>query len=168
MRAVLVDLCDLLREQKSVLEVMLELSRVERGIIISGEAESLEDVVRRQFRELSKLNAIEKKRVSMHSSIAEEFSLSPEDISVSSITECAEPDERETIKQLQTDLTNLLKQHTDLNMENRELIKAHIEYSDAILNLMVDSEDPLNNFYEGDGKAAPDKKKATGFFDRHA
>jgi len=32
----------------------------------------------------------------------------------------------------------------------------------------VDSEDPLNNFYSGDGKATLNKKKSTGFFDKHA
>jgi hypothetical protein len=53
-------------------------------------------------------------------------------------------------------------------MENRELIKTHMEYSEAVLELLVDSEDPLNNFYGMDGKAAPDKKKTTGFFDKQA
>jgi len=37
-----------------------------------------------------------------------------------------------------------------------------------MLELMVGSEDPLNNMYGGDGKAAPDRKKATGFYDGHA
>jgi len=168
LRPLLTDLCDLLDEQKTALETMLELSQEERGIIISGDAERLEDIVRRQFKELSKLNAIEKKRVAMHKDISAEFGITPQEVTVSAIAERAAPDERESIVRLQTELTRLLTQHTDMNMENRELIKAHIEYSDAILNLMVDSEDPLNNFYEGDGKAAPEKKKATGFFDGHA
>ena len=168
MRPLLADLCDLLDEQKTALEAMLELSQEERGIIISGDAERLEDIVRCQFKELSKLNAIEKKRVAMHKDISAEFGIPAGEITVSAIAARAEPDEREAIVRLQTELTRLLTRHTDMNMENRELIKAHIEYSDAILNLMVDSEDPLNNFYEGDGKAAPEKKKATGFFDGHA
>jgi len=33
---------------------------------------------------------------------------------------------------------------------------------------MVGSEDPLNNMYGGDGKAAADRKKSTGFYDGHA
>lgn len=168
MRQVLSDLCGLLTEQKSVLETMLELSWEERGIIISSDAVSLEDVVRRQFRELSKLNSIEKKRLAMHDDLAEEFGLLPDDVTVSAIADKAKPYERDEIVRLQTELTKLIGEHTELNMENRELIKAHIEYSDAMLNLIVDSEDPLNNFYGGDGRATEDKKKNTGFFDGHA
>ena len=168
MRPLLLELCDMLDEQKSVLEVMLELSRVEKEIIISGEAPRLEAVVRQQFRELSKLNVIEKKRVAMHKAISEEFGLQSETVTLSAIAERAQPDEHDKIKQLQSELSKLLERHADMNTENRELIKAHIEYSDAILNLVVGSEDPLNNFYEGDGKAAPERKKATGFFDGRA
>ena len=168
MRQSLEDLCALLIEQKGVLENMLELSREERGIIISGEAELLEGVVRKEIRELSKLGAIEKKRLALHKVIGAEIGLPEEDITVSAIARRVEPDERETLKRLQKELTALVDGHTGLNQENRELIKAHIEYSEAILDLLVDSEDPLNNFYGGDGKAIEDRKKSTGFFDGHA
>ena len=168
MRQVLNDLCDLLNEQKVVLESMLKLSQEERRVIVGGEAELLEDIVRSEFKELSKLNAIEKKRVKLHELISAELGLPAKGLNVSSIVERADPDERGVIVNLQTELTALLKQHTALNMENRELIKAHLEYSDAVLDLMVDSEDPLNNFYSNDGKATPDRKKATGLFDGRA
>jgi len=168
MRQVLEELCKLLEEQKSMLENLLELSRDERRIILSGEAEQLESVVRLELRELSKLSAIEKKRIALHKEISAEFGLPEQELTVSAIAERAQPDESEAIKKLQVELTRLITQHTELNNENRELIKAHLEYSDAILDLVVDSEDPLNNFYSGDGKATLEKKKTTGLFDRHA
>ena len=168
MRQVLDDLCSLLNEQKSILENMLKLSQEEKRIILSGEAELLEDIVRSEFKELSKLNSIEKKRVKLHELISAELELPVQGLNVSSIVQHVEPDERGIIVKLQTELTALLKQHTELNAENRELIKAHLEYSDAVLDLMVDSEDPLNNFYNNDGTAAQDKKKTTGLFDGHA
>ena len=168
MRQVLTDLCGLLNEQKNVLDDMLILSTEERQIIINGDAELLEDIVRREFKELSKLNALEKKSVDLRKKISAEFGLSARELNVSSITERVEPDEREVIIKLQTELTALLKRHTDINTENRELIKAHFEYTDALMNLVVGSEDPLNNFYGGDGKAAPERTKATVFFDSRA
>ena len=168
MRKVLRELCDLLSEQKSVLEEMLRLSAEERRIIISGEAEQLEAIVKLEFRELSKLGAIEKKRMALHNTISEEFKIPASDLNVTAIAESASPDEREEIKKLQTELTELIKQHAALNAENRELINAHLEYSDMMMNLMVGSEDPLNNFYGGDGKATEEKKKSTGFFDSRA
>ena len=168
MRQSLEELNSLLIEQKALLEGMLELSQEERRIIVSGEAHQLEDIVRQEMRLLSKLNAIEKKRAAMNPAISAEFGLPDNDITISAIIERAEPEERETIRAMQTQLNSLLKQHTDLNKENRELIKAHIEYTDAMIDIMVDSEDPLNNFYGGDGKTAQERKKSTGFFDGHA
>jgi len=165
---VLEDLYALLLEQKEALENMLELSREERRVIVGGETGQLEKIVRRELRELSKLGAVEKKRLALHKAIAAEFGLDERDLSVSAIARQAAPDERDTIVKLQTELADLIKQHTALNMENRELIKAHIEYSETMLELMVGSEDPLNNFYSDKGTAAPEKKKTTGFFDGHA
>ena len=168
MRQSLEELQSLLLEQKALLGDMLELSREERRIIVSGEADKLEDIVRQEMRLLSKLNAIEKRRAAMNPAISAEFGLPENDITISAIIERAEPEEREVIKALQTQLNSLLGQHTDINKENRELIKAHIEYTDAMIDVMVDSEDPLNNFYGGDGKTSQDRKKSTGFFDGHA
>ena len=162
------DLCILLNEQTLILEKMLQLSQEERRVIICGEAELLEGIVRQELRELSKLGAIEKKRLALHGAISTEFDLPKQNLNVSAIAERAAPDERKLIKRIQTELTDLIAQHTAINAENRELISAHIEYSDLMLDLLVDSEDPLNNFYGEDGKSAPDKKKSTGFFDGHA
>ena len=168
MRPVLTDLCGLLNEHKSVLDDMLMLSQEEQRIIISGEAELLEDIVRREFKKLSQLNAIEKKRMELREKISAELGLSVQELNVSSIVERAEPDEREIIIKLQTELTSLLKLQIDINTENRELIEAHFEYTDTLMDLVAGSDDPLNNFYGGDGKTAPEKKKATVFIDSRA
>jgi len=168
MRSMLVDLCTLLQEQKEVLGNMLELAKEERQIIVSGEAEKLENVIRLELKELNKLGAIEKKRLALHGVIAAELGLPSDEITVSNIAGKAEPDERDAIRKLQTELMPIIEEHTAVNMENRELIKAHMEYSETILELMVDYEDPLNNMYGGDGKATPDKMKAKGLYDGHA
>ena len=168
MRQALEELCALLAEQKGLLGNLLELSREERQIIISGESDKLETVIRLELRELSKLGAVERKRATLHKTIAAELGLPENDLTVSAIAERAEADEREAIRNLQAELSELIDRHKELNTENRELIKAHIEYSETMLDLMVGAEDPLNNFYGGDGKAAPDRKKAKGFYDGHA
>ena len=168
MRESITDLCTLLEEQKSVLGRMLELAKEERQIIIKGESEKLESVIRLELKELNKLGAIEKKRLALHKIIAAQIGLPDENITVSNIAEKAEPDESEAIKKLQTELMPIIEEHAAVNSENRELIKSHLEYSETMLELMVGSEDPLNNMYGGDGKAAADRKKATGFYDGHA
>jgi len=168
MRQTLFDLCTLLQEQKEVLSNMLALAKEERQIIISGQSDKLENVIRLELKELNKLGAIEKKRLALHSVIAAELGLQDNDITVTKIAEKAQPDEQEVIRKIQSELMPLIEEHSAVNMENRELIKAHVEYSETMLELMVGSDDPLNNMYGGDGRAAPERKKATGFYDGHA
>ena len=169
MRQSLEQLCGLLEEQKGVLESMLELSLEERQIIICGDADRLDGIVRQKHRGVSKLGALEKKRMAILPDVERDLRL-PQGggTTVSLVAKRAEPGEREVIGKLQEELTALLKRHTALNKENHELIKSHFDYADAMLNLMVDPEDPLNNFYGGDGKAAPERKRTTGFFDGQA
>ena len=168
MRQSLADLCLLLQEQKEVLGEMLELAKEERQIIISGQSDKLEDVIRLELKQLNKLGAIEKKRLALHITLAGELGIHDDDLTVSTIAERAQPEERDAIRKLQMELMPLIDEHAKVNMENRELIKAHIEYSETMLELMVGSEDPLNNMYGGDGRAAPERKKSTGFYDGHA
>jgi len=168
MRQTLADLCALLQEQKEVLGNMLKLAKEERQIIIGGESEKLEGIIRLELKELNKLGAIEKKRLALHKVIAAELGLMEDDLTVTKIAEKAQPDEREAIKKIQTELMPLIEEHTAVNAENRELIKSHIEYSETMLELMVGSEDPLNNMYGVDGKSAPERKKSTGLYDGHA
>ena len=165
MRVILEDLRKLLLEQKTVLEELLGLSLEERQIIISGEAAKLEDVVRREFKGLSKLGALEKKRLLLHKDISAELGIPEDEITVSAIAERAEPGERETLSGIRDELLAMAQKHSEVNSENRELIKSHLEYSEMMLNLMIEPDDPLNNFYGGDGRTANDSKKSTGFFD---
>jgi len=151
-----------------VLEDLLEMAQEERLILISGRSGELEGVVRSQLRELSKLGSIEKKRAALNPAISAELGLPEKDITVSAIIIRAEPEQGEKLKELQSELTALITEHTSVNMENRELIRTHQEYTEAMLEMIVDSEDPLNNFYGGDGKSTPERKKTTGFFDGHA
>jgi len=169
MRQTLADLCALLQEQKDVLGNMLELAKQERQIIVGGESDKLEGVIRLELKELNKLGSIEKKRLALHDIIATELGFrDDEEITVSKIAERAQLDEHNAIKKLQAELMPIIEEHAAINMENRELIKSHLEYSETMLELMVGSEDPLNNMYGGDGKALRDRKKATGLYDGHA
>jgi len=168
MRSSLADLCALLKEQKEVLTNMLTLSKQERQIIIAGESDKLEPIIRLELKELNKLGAIEKRRLELQQNVAAELGLTDDEITVTNIASVSEPNEQKIIQALQKQLMAIIDEHTAINKENRELIKSHIDYSETMLELMVGSEDPLNNMYGGDGKAAPERKKATGFYDGHA
>jgi len=127
MRQSLADLCTLLQEQKVVLGNMLELAKQERQIIIAGQSDKLEDVIRLELKELNKLGAIERKRLELQKNIAAELGLPEGEITVTNIAEVSEPDEQDTIRALQKELMPIIEEHAAVNMENRELIKSHID-----------------------------------------
>ena len=168
MRQVLTELCDLLNEQKDLLNRLLELAKEEQRILINGESDKLEAVVKLELKELSKLGAAEKKRTALNKTIASEFNIPEDGITITSICSSAKPQEQEILLNLQKELLALTEEHSQLNSQNRELIKSHIEYSNAMLELMIEPDDPLNNFYGGDGRAAEDRKKSTGFYSGQA
>ena len=168
MRQVLKDLCELLNEQKDILSKLLELSREEQQILISYDADKLEAVVRLELKELSKLGAVEKKCAALNEAILAELNLVGDDITITAIADNAEPAESESLRKLQTELLALLDEHTQVNSQNRELVNSHMEYSDAMLEMLSESEDSLNNLYGGDGKRASARKKTSGFYSGHA
>jgi len=168
MRQTLVDLCTLLQEQKEILGNMLALAKEERNVIIEGKSEKLEEIIRRELSELGKLGGIEKQRLELHKVISRELCIPvDEEITVSKITENAEPDERDAIRKLQMELMPLIEEHAAVNMENRELVKSHLEYSNTMLELMIGSGESSGCTYDGEGKAAPESINAAGLYDGH-
>lgn len=165
MRQLLKDLSALLEEQVEILTKMLELSKEERQIIVKGESSKLEAVVREQIKELSKVNEIERRRTELHNDLALAFGLEPKDVTISAIAERSSVEERKVLEDVKTRLLSLLDQQTAINNENKELIKAHQEYTEAMTELMSQPTDPLNNLYGVDGKTADERLKNTGFFD---
>ena len=168
MRQILVELCDLLNEQKVILEGLLDLSREEQRILINGESDLLEAVVRRELKELSKLGAVERKRSALNKTITTELDLQDDNVNITEICTKIEPAEKDTLLKIQKELLMLIDEHAQLNSQNRELINSHMEYSGAMLEMLAEPDDPLNNFYGVDGKSTVDKKKATGFYTGHA
>jgi flagellar biosynthesis/type III secretory pathway chaperone len=164
----LTDLCVILGEQKEALTTMLKLAKEERDVLVSGESEKLEAIIRLELKEISRLGAIEKTRVESCFRLAEALNIPTENITVTKIAEAANPDEREEITKIQKELMDIIDEHAKVNKENRQLIATHIEYSQTMLELMVGVEDPLNNMYGGDGKSTSDIKRSTGLYDGHA
>jgi flagellar biosynthesis/type III secretory pathway chaperone len=157
---------ELLTELLSALDDILRLSREKRRCIIENDTIGLETVVSLEVRALNKIRAYEKKRVAFMPELAAFLELPARKINVTTLTEKASPQDSEALDKLRNEIKLRYAEIKKLNEESKSLIEAHLEYTETMMNLMVDSEDPLNNFYSGDGTADTDKKKMTGFFDR--
>lgn len=168
MRQSIIDLCSILQEEIEVVAETLNLAKQEQDIIVAGEAGNLENIIKLEIKQLNKLGQLEKQRTELHKVFALEMGVSEEETTISRILESSDQNEKLKLAPIQEELRALVTQHTAVNAENRELIKAHMEYSDTMLGLMVGAEDPLNNMYGGDGRAKDERRKSTGFYDGHA
>jgi len=169
MRQSILDLCEILHDEKIIVEGMLELAKEEQRVIVANEPEKLENVIRLQIKELNKLGALEKKRTEVNRQISGEIGVPVAAITITKILETANPNERVQLSNIQKKLTEIIEVHTAINKENRELVKMHVEYSDTVLELVTGADDPLNNMYGGDGILAADqRKKARGFYEGSA
>lgn len=169
MRQVFEDLRKLLLDQRDVIRSIIPLSQDKREVLLNGESQRLEEIVKKEFSALKKLNAAEKKRADHIILIQNELGLpTATNISISEIAEVASPDERDVLLNLQEELIVALAELTEINKGNQELLIAHFEYTDAMMNLLTEPEDPLNNFYGEDGREVEEKTTSTGFFDSRA
>jgi len=162
------ELIELLTRQKALLEEILPLALEKRVLIVNTDSEKLEELIRQELRAINKLSDIEKKRIALLPKVIIELGLTGSDTPLSVIAKHSPAPYSDALGTLHEELRILVKELTELNDGNREMINAHKEYTETMMEMMVEAEDPLNNFYGGDGKAPPEKKRTTGFFDGQA
>ena len=166
MKQSLEQMINLLREQKELLADMLELSHEMRATIVGVRDKKLDDLVRQERAALRKMNAIQSSVAELLTGLAAKLGLKG-DVTVGGIVSRVPEAEGSAIKLLQEELKEMLYEFVELSGENQELIDAHFDNMDAVLNL-IEGDDQLNNFYGGDGNYASEKASASGIFDNQA
>ena len=156
----------LLEEQQQIQQQLLDLSHEKKRVIIENKTERLGEIVQLELRQLAALNALEKRRLKLLLQLSPFCGVPVSDLTVGMLIERAEEQQREPLRRLQRLLVAMLREQTALNSEIKDLLEAHLEYSEVMLNLMVDSQDPLNNLYSGTGRAEDDIKIGTALFDQ--
>ena len=156
----------LLEEYRDVLQSLLDLSYEKRQTIIEAKTERLSEIVQAELRVLSEMKSLEKRRLTLVNEIAPEFGVPASELTVSRIADGAEYEQANRLRALLVEMDAIVGSQVQLNSANKELLDAHLEYSEVMLNLMIDSADPLNNFYSEDGSTEGDKKIGIGLFDR--
>jgi flagellar biosynthesis/type III secretory pathway chaperone len=136
---------------------------------LKNDTDRLNGIVQEETMILSAVKALEKKRVQILGSLAKRFQIPENQITVTEIIDRTVGETRERFIALQKELSALLNTQRDMNDQNQALLNTHLEYTNMMLNLLIGPEDPLNNFYGGDGKtSAQTPRKKAGLIDRQA
>jgi len=141
---------------------LLELSYEKGQVIIKNDTERLNEIVQQELRHLSAINKIEKKRIGVLAEISKEIGMAAEDVTVGVLAEHAGGETRDKLEYAQKELLGILRTQSELNEANRKLIETQLEFSDAMLNLLVGDGETTDNFYGADGKSG--KTKTDGRF----
>ena len=164
MRTELETVFNLLTEQMRIQRELLELSHEKLKAITGFDTEALNSVVKGELLLLSKMKSLEKRRLIVMAPAARLLALEGDDITISAIAERAETQEAVSFLNLKKEMTALVREQTELNEMNRRLLEAQIEYTDAILSIIVGNEDPINSLYDDSGLSS-ERPRSTGFFD---
>lgn len=161
-------MCELLEEHISVQGSLLELSQEKKQVIISGNTERLNEIVQTELKSLARMNSIEKRRTALVAALSKELGVQEGELTVSVLSERAGGTPAGSrLTALQEELTKLLREQADQNNINKKLLETQLEYTDTMLNLIVGPDDPLNNFYGGDGRTTDAEiRKSAGIFDQ--
>ena len=159
---------DLLREKNELFAEVLNLASKLRENIVAGNVQQADDIVRQKRKTLRKISAAEKSLIVNLLEVIAELELKEDVKTLSEVIEKLEPLERSVIEPLYNELKTNIREFDLLNKDNEEFFALRLDYSEAILELMVAEEDPLNNLYGESGGSEADRKKAAGLFSRQA
>lgn len=158
--------CQLLTQQQQVQESLLELAREKQRVVIENDTERLTEIISGEYRLLSRMNNIEKRRVLIMAEACAETGKAAQEITVSDLIELADAEQKLRLGQIQRSLSGALKRLKEQNDTNRTLLEAQLEYTDAMLSFIGGAGDPINNFYGTDGKSSEaDVIRGSGLFD---
>lgn len=162
----LMALAELLEQQKTVFNEMLDLSYKKRQVIVSGAIDELNGIASLEMKCVAKLKLMEKRRGSLLPKLSVVFGIPADRITVSDLIARSGGDVRARLVKLQKELSVLLDSQAEVNRVNQELLQDQLDYTEVRLNLFVGSEDPLNNLYDGDGNSDSESRTSAGYFDR--
>jgi hypothetical protein len=161
------EMYNLLFKLKGIQQQLLELSYKKKNLAYKNDIEGLNEVVGQELKYLSELNSLEKKRQNVQEKLSKSLNIPEKEITLSFIIDRAGGKLKERFTILQKELNGLLKAQEEINKTNKTLLETHLEYTDAMLHVIVGSEDPLNNYYTEEGKAVEkEMKKSAGLFDK--
>ena len=146
------DVYALLLEQKAVQDKLLGLALRKRDSIVKNDTDSLTSIVNEEYIMLSQVNTIERRRVKTLSGIADIVGKPAKEITISDMIDHANERQRPLLETLQKEFLDILTRLKAQNDENGVLVDAQLEYINVMLSVIAGPEDPLNNFYGGNGQ----------------
>lgn len=135
-------LIDILINEKESYQDLLELSRKEQELIIKGDVEGLSAIVKETEHLISTILDLQKKRLSLMGMDAG-FDLPSLPLEFSPIVNILDKPTAERASELKDAMLSIIKDLTEINRTNAELLKRSMSYIDFLLNEITREESPI-------------------------
>jgi flagellar biosynthesis/type III secretory pathway chaperone len=155
----------LLEEMAAVFEEMNAVSFQKEAAILAGDTEAFSGHLRRENALTGKASALEKRRLAACSALADALGVGAGDATLESLAQRAPVAVQPALRALRARLKGLIEHQKALNARARDLLEAHLDYTDMMLGMMVGPEDPINNLYGVKGRGAKPGRQTAGLFD---
>ena len=163
--SVIKEIISTISDEKAVLGRLISLSEQKKAFIIGGDVKRLNNMLKTEEALSYEFDDLESRRMMLTNTFARRTGLSGGKLTLLQIAETAEePETREKLHALRTELLGMLKKQERYNRTNRELLKRKMNYIDVMLGVML-REEPLGETYDCTGSMGTEYR-STGLFDR--
>lgn len=123
--------------ERKVYETLLALSIDKKDVIIQGDVDALEAIVKKETEYLARIKPIEKMRENLVSSITKSQHLDKQDpLTLEEVASFATPATKEKLLQEKEDFSNIVYQLHENNLLNGKLIDTQLQLSHFMMNVM--------------------------------
>lgn len=137
-----------LEKQKSIYEELLSISREKKQVLIDGNVEKLDSMVKREGNLIIEIGDLENKREKAVEALAKELGCSSKELTVSYVCDRVADKRVGKIMSLADSIGNILKELKELNHINGKLIEQSLEYVNFSINLVADVLEGQKAVYE--------------------
>lgn len=151
--------------EKTVYNELLRLSKLKKDILIKNDVDELNKIILKEKQANKKIIALEKRRESSVEKIAMQCSKQAADVTLDVITDMAQGMMKKQLMDLKDNFTLLLKELSDSNDINKDLINTQLDYTAFCLDVMTQSTN-TSETYNNAGGVNDDKKQRIGIIDQ--
>lgn len=158
---------EILDSEKAIHEELLNLAKEKKEILIKNDIDSLNSIVKRESELVNNIKELEEKREDSVQVISKEIGVGAENLTLSEMAKHAIGIQKNKLLQLKDELSEVVKQLSDYNDINKELLATHLNYTFFSLNIMAQGVTPVDT-YDNSGYMKDDNKVRIGLIDQKA
>ncbi|OEH86724.1 hypothetical protein BHU72_00150 [Desulfuribacillus stibiiarsenatis] len=155
---------EILRDQLAHHEKLLSLSQEKKTILISGSLADLEKIVKEEHKLIQDVRYMEKDRHAMVLQLAESLKISPDDITISFLTNVVQDEVvKQRLGKIKSDLEEVVQELAKINELNAKLLQQSLDYIQTTIEAIT--EDPDQDLTYSKPVANSSLKKGKSVFD---